>query len=624
MTAPNFESRMRSWTVSGSRITRIAGTVICAILLAFASSAAARPQSCDDGLKISFRTDPNTKVIAVRLIAKGTKLSARASRWDAVDATAATDICLVKLIVGPGSTNEPDRSAPGWSAGIGIEVWLPAPLSWNHRLRAFGGGGLAGGSQRQPVEVGSPQSAIVAANLGFATASMDAGHEPLGDVSFAFLSNGKLNAESLNDFIARSVVELGRKSKALAAAYYGEAPRYSYFEGGSQGGRQALQAIEHNPELYDGYLVGYPGVYATRFGVGAVYPQLVLRDELGFTSIDKAKIDAFLIKADFVTARAVKVCDREHLGFLLDPFACSYDPLKDAGALCAGVRGSDGAVGTNTDTASCVSAKEAGTIDRIWYGQTRDGSRDPNQTVADRAGGRLAPNQIWWGFNRGAPLAPRVRNAYTDNLVQATGRIDLAADANATGFPPLRNASTQVRNGWLKLSYADLADASDEGMASPIYGPYATNATDLSKLSASGAKVLMYVPLSDELIPPAGTLYWFQKAAAQSGGYARLGKNFRTYLLPGLLHGEAHPYAPGGDNSAVPAPTKLGGTTGRDLKEGQLFEALMAWVERGNAPKEIVITSQNGAVSYPMCVFPKKTTWNGRGSTQRSQNYSCK
>ena len=43
--------------------------------------------------------------------------------------------------------------------------------------------------------------------------------------------------------------------------------------------------------------------------------------------------------------------------------------------------------------------------------------------------------------------------------------------------------------------------------------------------------------------------------------------------------------------------------------------ALVDWVEKGAAPDDIVISSRDNSVSYPICVYPKKTTW-GDGSAK--------
>ena len=114
--------------------------------------------------------------------------------------------------------------------------------------------------------------AIVNANLGYASGTTDAGQPWYQDGSFAFLSNGKVNAESLRDFSVRAMVEQAVKTKALVSLYYGKAPKYSYYDGHSQGGRQGMKIMQEYPELYDGYLIAQPAPDIAKFGTSALYP----------------------------------------------------------------------------------------------------------------------------------------------------------------------------------------------------------------------------------------------------------------------------------------------------------------------------------------------------------------
>ncbi|PMX41315.1 hypothetical protein, partial [Pseudomonas sp. MPR-R2A6] len=87
-----------------------------------------------------------------------------------------------------------------------------------------------------------------------------------------------------------------------------------------------------------------------------LYPQIVMKTELGFTAINKPEAAAFAAKVEAANKRAVAACDKAGLGFLLDPFACDYNPAGDAMLLCAGEAG-DGVTGSNADKAACMSAK---------------------------------------------------------------------------------------------------------------------------------------------------------------------------------------------------------------------------------------------------------------------------
>jgi feruloyl esterase len=38
----------------------------------------------------------------------------------------------------------------------------------------------------------------------------------------------------------------------------------------------------------------------------------------------------------------------------------------------------------------------------------------------------------------------------------------------------------------------------------------------------------------------------------------------------------------------------------------------------------MLITSRDNSLSYPVCVYPKRTTWDGSGPARATASYSCK
>ena len=112
---------------------------------------------------------------------------------------------------------------PSSDSDIKIEVWLPA-AAWNGKFQAVGNGGWAG-----TISYGAMASAL---QEGYATASTDTGHVG-GNASFAIG-----HPEKVIDFAYRAVHEMALKSKAVIAAFYDRAPRFSYWMGCSTGGRQ--------------------------------------------------------------------------------------------------------------------------------------------------------------------------------------------------------------------------------------------------------------------------------------------------------------------------------------------------------------------------------------------------
>src|SRR6478752_2272833 len=71
-------------------------TAVAAAMLAGCASSqrtASAPLACDDGIKTAFKPDANTRVVAVRRVAKGTQVTAVDSQKPV---TAVRDMCLVK------------------------------------------------------------------------------------------------------------------------------------------------------------------------------------------------------------------------------------------------------------------------------------------------------------------------------------------------------------------------------------------------------------------------------------------------------------------------------------------------------------------------------------------------
>src|SRR5580658_8500289 len=126
---------------------------------------------------------------------------------------------------------------PSSDSAIRIEVWMPA-MGWNGKLQSVGNGAWAG-----TISYPALATALLA---GYAAASTDTGHE--GNKP-DFIPD---HPEKVVDFAYRAVHEMTARSKAIIAAYYGDGPQYSYWNGCSTGGRQAMAEAQRFPADYDG------------------------------------------------------------------------------------------------------------------------------------------------------------------------------------------------------------------------------------------------------------------------------------------------------------------------------------------------------------------------------------
>lgn len=565
--------------------------------------------SCDDSMKTAFKPDANTSVVLVKSFKQGDALAL--SGTTGTPPAAAADLCLVKMVVGSGSPGA--ASAPSTSAGIGIEVWLPAPSAWNERIRNLGGGGWAGGDQSSTTLIGNATAAATAAT-GYVVGTTDTGHT-VGAGTFAMREDGGINSTLWADFADRSLNELAVKTKALAAAYYLKPQKYAYWQGCSTGGRQGYKMAQNHPEEYDGYVIEAPAINWTRFITNELYPQIVAQRDLG-GNLSSAQ-------TGFVSAAAVSACDvvgGQHLGFIPDPRQCRYDPTRDADVLCNGTPG-QGVTGTSTN-ASCVNLAQAQAINKIWYGQTADGTApDP---LADNAGNPTLANanHLWWGLSRGAFLGLLAGDAASPPFF---GPFPIAADMVALELqdptfstPFFVNATGTGANRWRDMSYADLSVAYGQGDAlQPYFGHINTDNPDLTKVRDKGAKIIHFHGWGDQLIPPIGSVNYYTRMANVVGGFAEAQKFNRLFMVPGLGHcggvgsvsGSAGPAA---DANSVPLPAPT-----------QFFDAMVDWVENQTAPDRIVLQSGDASVSMPVCPYPKKPAYTGSGPVTSQASYTC-
>jgi len=472
----------------------------------------------------------------------------------------------------------------------------------------------------------------VSAGMGFASGTTDAGQRWSQNGSYLFLPDGALNETLLKDFSYRSLYEQAIKTKALVSLYYGKSPKFTYFDGHSTGGRQGWKVAQERPELYDGYLIAAPAIESSKFSLNAFYPQVVMKSELGYTAADPAFASSnFKQKINAVNQKAVSACDKEKLGFLLDPFACYYNPARDASALCTGVQG-DGVIGKNTNEKLCVNAAEARVINKVWYGITRDGRFDESQSADDRAGRHLGSHQLWWSYPRGSDWGSLVGTVSNSERVALFLKdVRYAASAQVNPSVDIQNASTVERDKWREVDFNLLSKAFDQGQAmKAVLGDIDTNTTDLRQLRDLGKKVITYTGLAEDSIPPATSVHHFQQVVKTMGNQSDVQNFLRLYLVPGKAHssqGRAYTVASATDpakNNTVPLP-KLPGIANQNPgpAEDQMFTALQRWVEYGAAPRSITLTSRDNAVSYPICVYPLKPIWNGVDSSKLASSYTC-
>ncbi len=560
----------------------LAGSLGCQ---AGGGGAAASALQCDDSLKREFTPDAHTTVLSVARVARGQAFpngTLEQMVYPDVPPQFEAPLCQVKLLIGP--PNPGPEGAPSTSRGIGIEVWLPEKAAWNGRIHNVGGSGSANGGEDTVLDRinsngaagGDVRSAPrIAAEEGAVSSTTDSGQQVRSN-EFWKNPDGSFHARGVTDWNYRALHEQAVKTKALATAYYGTAPTYSYFDGGSGGGRQALHVSQNLPEDYDGILARVAIVNWTAYA-GASYPTVVIQNDLDGRPLTPEQMAA-------VSNAAVQACDLvdgTHLGFILDHEGCRYDPTRDAAVLCA----ADG--GANR-TNACLTRAEARAVNKFWYGSTADGGV-PDPAVDN-------------GWKRAGSGEPR--------------RYGVPRGTNLTTY-------ARPRPNQARMTYGEYAAQFDE--MNRTLRDLNTDRADLSRLKASGHKLIHVVNYHDDVLFPQWAIDHYERVLSTMGGPEAVQSYFRFYVLPGLAHGAwngtMNPLA----NPPVPA-------------RGQLYQALVDWVEHGQPPDRLTFRSgamgkdsvlapfprpTDAGMSLPLCAYPARLVHVG-GDIRNAESYACR
>jgi len=321
----------------------------------------------------------------------------------------------------------------------------------------------------------------------------------------------------------------------------------------------------------------------------------------------------------------------QHLGYIMDPAACRYDPTKDPNVLCV----KDAGKNTSSD---CVNSVQATAVNKIWYGMTADGSV-PAPAIDN--GWDKAPEGVrrWFGPSRGASLygaglrkvlaanfgsgPSKGRPSDQDEARSKTVSADRGAGGDIVALawqnptmagPEFRNASGNGQGLWLTLSYLQFANVFDRVVAlQPAFNDIDSSNPDLSAFKARGGKLVTWQGLDDTVVLTQGTIHYYKQVIEKMGGLANVRSFYKFYLVPGIGHSSTN----GSANPDANPPTV--GTM-------QFYDLMVNWVEKGIAPERVEIESPAGTanrISQPVCPYPQKATYN-RGDPHVTGSYLCR
>jgi feruloyl esterase len=366
------------------------------------------------------------------------------------------DVCRVTATLTPSSSSE-----------IKIEIWLPSS-GWNGKLQAVGNGGWSGNVNRSALLSG--------VRRGYATVATDTGHA-------GGAGPWMQNREKLIDFGYRAIHEMTVTAKAIVDAFYGKAPRFSYFTGCSGGGRQALMEAQRYPDDFDGVVAGSPSLNATGRAAFSMWVAQNLRKEDG-SYIPQTKYAA-IHKA---VLNACDALDGVQDGVVGNPAQCAFDPKAIE---CK-----------SADSDTCLTPPQVEAARTIY--QPLINAR----TKEEIAPGLSPGSELGWATFGGQEPFGLGREMFRYLVFN-----DPAWSYKALNFDSDMALVAKVEAGVLN----------------------ATN-PDLHAFFASGGKLIQYHGWADPQIQPLSSVRYYEGVLQRMGDTAAVKDHYRLFMVPGMAH----------------------------------------------------------------------------------------
>jgi feruloyl esterase len=489
---------------------------------------------------------------------------------------------------------------------INFRVWLPA--EWNRRAAQQGGGGM-NGMIPDLRGGGYPIDGKTPAQLGFVTYGSDSGHQ----MTFAGRGRGRggppaappaagsgddwtLNDEAVRNLGYAQLKKTHDAAMVIVQRVYGERPRYSYFTGTSQGGREALTVAQRYPNDYDGVIANVPIV---GFSSLMLAPELIrIHEKPAANWVTRAKVAA--IRAEFL-----RQCDgRDGLvdGVIDDYVGCRaiFDVTEGtpgrhpwAAKRCPNNVDPDPA---DTSAQACLTDGQISTLELVYSryrfatplanGVKTFGMWVPN---TDPSGSGLIVDARFRGQEGAAPDAPMHSHL---GVLGVTGF--LMRDLSANPLDYVEGGSFNKRREALSA----ILDSTDP---------------DLRPFAKHGGRMIVTIGTNDTLASPGAQLDYYQ-SVIDTMGRSAVDAFARLFVVPqanhGLMAATADIDGKGQPVARSPLPSSY-----------ERFAVLVDWVERGiTPPMSLEVTG--GGRSMPLCSYPSFPKYTG-GPAAAAASWTC-
>ena len=474
-----------------------------------------------------------------------------------------------------------------------IKFELRLPNFWQGRFAYQFNGGVDGEVKPALGAMTGQISNQYAINQGFAVVSSNGGHDAQANPEAGLVGPMLFghDPEARRDFSYGAVQKLNPVARSLIESYYQSPIKYAYGLGQSNGGRMAMVAATRFPDMFDGLLVGYPG-----FNL----PRAALQHAWDIQALHRVSddISQSLTKRDLAVfaKRIIDQCDTldgisDDMVFAVDACQKVFEPKA---LVCK----------SNFDR-DCLSLNKIGALMRMHMGPHNSknqslyadwiydtGIRSDNwrmwKVESDMSNWSNKPLGVVFG---GASLAHVLTTPYTNiggdiySLENYLQRFDFDKDA-----PKIYATNSQFKESAMTMMTP--ADA-----AKP----------QLTEFKQQGGKMMIFHGNSDPVFSVKDTTRWYDFLDFALVG--RASDFVRFYRVPGMPHGQGGPSA----------------------DQFDMLQPLIAWVEKKQAPKEVVAstradnpetTARMTGIKRPLCPYPSYAQYD-KGDFLLASSFEC-
>jgi feruloyl esterase len=292
------------------------------------------------------------------------------------------------------------------------------------------------------------------------------------------------------NFAFRAAHAFAAAAKAVMAAYYGRPPSFSYFQGCSDGGREAMVETQRYPADFNGVIAGSPA-----FAIAEAMERFIWEARWGRDAKGALVFDA--VAASLLHGAVIAACDAldgATDGQIDDPRRCHFDPAR---LQCPSGR----------SPPECLTETQVAVARRFYAGPTDEAGRHLFY------GGEPYGSELTWVERYALPVMGATM--FEDGVKNMMFQRSLGADVSVATW---------------RFDAATFRALQQAGAL------YDARGVDLGAFRDAGGKLILWQGFADPAAGPYGLPDYYQRLGEAAGGLAAERRFARLFMIPGVYH----------------------------------------------------------------------------------------